>query len=155
MGVGGCYQRSWIERHRRGDSSEEAHPAREVVARVEEAADAAMKISATRKNHCSKETHDWQADSEGAPERRDPPPVFSDVADKLAHLRACVILRRERDDLRSEIAAAGRDGWGEFHKKSMSFATPSVEFMIADHHQQTALTPPKVLGATHGWSWRK
>ena len=58
-------------------------------------------------------------------------------------------LRRERDELRSQIDASDRDGRVEPRKKSKSLATPSPDFMITDH-QQTLLTPPNSVGRHPG-----
>ena len=79
-----------------------------------------------------------------------PPPVPSDLVDELTHLRECVSdLRRERDELRSQIDASDRDGRVEPRKKSKSLATPSTDLMITDH-QQTLLTPPNSVGRHPG-----
>ena len=51
--------------------------------------------------------------------------------DELTHLRECVNdLRREREELRSQIDASDRDGRLEPRKKSKSLATPSPNLMI-------------------------
>ena len=61
------------------------------------------------------------------PQREVPPPVPSDLADELVHLRECVnVLRRERDELRSPIDASDR--WRVESRKKPSSTRQTQQF---------------------------
>ena len=128
--------------------------AREEVTRAQEAADAAdAKLHNEEESLKQGEARlaSLQLEAEGAPQRQVLPPVPSDLADELVHLRECVNdLRREGDELRSQVDASDRDLRGESRKKSKSLATPSVDLMITDHRQQTTRTQPSSVGRHPG-----
>ena len=128
------------------------HGAPEEVTRAQEAADAATAKLRNEEESLQQEEArlgSLQQEATGA-QGQAPPPVPSDLVDELTHLRECVNdLRRERDELRSQIDASDRDGRVEPRRKSKSLATPSLDLMITDH-QQTVWTPPNSVGRHPG-----
>ena len=65
-----------------------------------------------------------------------PPTVPAQFAAELTSLRECVQeLRRERDDLRAELAAAGQEV--NKPRKTRTLATPCLDLMITNQVQQT------------------
>ena len=113
--------------------------AREEVTRAQEAADAVitkLRIKGESLQQGEARFASLQREAEGAPQRQVLPPVPSDLADKLAHVRECGNdLLRERDELCSQVDVSDRDGQVERRKKPKSLATPSLDLMITDHHQ--------------------